>query len=116
MRIFRIMRSAFVIYVFLSPLRGHAADFPTVLSCTVNARANRDFGFTEKFWMGPVPDFGKKPDESRPFMVATKTKDVVLKQRIFSGLNTGRPVIRMVGPWSPLPEDAAEFTGTVVSR
>jgi len=117
MRISNVIRSTVVAFIFLSPLQGgHAADLPTVLSCTLNARANRDFGFKEKAWMGPVPEFGKKPDDSRPFMVATKSKEVILKQRIFSGLDTPRPVVRMVGPWGPLPEDAAEFTGAVVSR
>jgi hypothetical protein len=113
--IFRVIRFALIVFVFLSPLRAYAADFPTILSCTVNALANRDFGFNEKAW-GGIPSFGAKPDDSKPFTVATKTKELALKQRIFSRLDTPRPVVRMVGPWGPLPEDAAEFTGTVVSR
>lgn len=98
---------------------GFAADHPTILTCTVNAHADRNFGFREKAWMGPIPPFGKAPDSSRPFNIATKAgqNNVVFRDKIFSGLNTPKPMIRSVTPpIGGIEQEAFEAEGTVLSR
>jgi|SRR3990172_10594230 len=96
-----------------------ADDIPTILTCTVNAHANRDFGYSEKAWMGTIPDWGKKPNTSQPFNIVTKDerKDVIFRDKVFTGLNTSNPIVRSVTPTTKYAEEeAVEFKATVVSR
>jgi hypothetical protein len=107
-------------FAVVPPLSLSAAELPTVLTCTVNAHADRDFGFIEKAWMGALPDPGKAPDASRPFRMATKENPgtAILREKVFSGLDTPHPTIKSITPGNALglPAEAVEFRGTVVSR
>ncbi len=87
-----------------------AQDTPTSLACTSNAKASRDYGFGEKQWSGAIP-----LDPSKVFGISAVGQgqpNAVLRDKVFSSLNTSTPVIRSITP----PSDAAEFKGTVVSR
>lgn len=87
-----------------------AQHFPTSLACTSNAKASRDYGFAEKQWSGAIP-----PDLSKVFGISTAGQgqpNAILRDKVFSSLNTSTPVIRSITP----PGEAAEFKGTVVSR
>jgi hypothetical protein len=92
-----------------------AGDFPTSLACSSNAKTWRDYGFTEKEWSGTIPS-----NPSQPFGVSTKSKpnDIyVLRDKVFSSLNTKNPMIRSITPGGiGQEEQAAEFKGTVVGR
>jgi hypothetical protein len=95
-----------------------AQELPAVLTCTSNARASRDSGFREKHWSGH-PDH--RVESSRPFKVSgagskTSWGQFELRDKVFSGLNTATPEIRSITRFDKGPEDAAEFTGRVVSR
>jgi hypothetical protein len=99
----------FVYFVALTASAG-AQDMPTSLSCTSNAKAQRDYGFTEKQWFGVIP-----PDAAKVFGISTVKQTQTsgpLRDKVFSSLNTTTPVIRSITP----PGEAAEFKGTVVSR
>ncbi|MGH7770547.1 MAG: hypothetical protein ACREQP_24100 [Candidatus Binatia bacterium] len=105
-------------YVLLLVGSADAQDTPTSLTCTSNAKAWRDYGFTEKQWSGAIP-----PDPTRVFGVSTvkqKQPAFPLRDKVFSALNTSTPVIRSITPPRPglgQPEDeAAEFKGAVISR
>lgn len=114
-RLFFVLMPLFLLFAH----SGFAADLPTILTCTVNAHADRNFGFREKAWMGPIPPFDKAPDSSRPFKIATKAgqNDVVFRDKIFSGLNTPKPMIRSVTPSiEGIEQEAFEAEGTVLSR
>jgi hypothetical protein len=87
-----------------------AQDTPTSLACTSNAKASLDYGFGENQWSGAIP-----PDPSKVFGISTVRQgqpNAVLRDKVFSSLNTSTPVIRSITP----PGEAAEFKGTVVSR
>lgn len=89
-------------------------DRPTVLTCTANAKASRDYGFQEKEWMGTVGG-----GASHIFGVGTKRTPnaEILRDRVFSGLNTARPAIRSITQSGTGQGDSAsEFVGTVLSR
>jgi hypothetical protein len=95
-----------------------AQDSPTSLSCTSNAKASRDYGFTEKQWSGVIP-----PDPAKVFGISTvkqRQANFPLRDKVFSSLNTPTPVIRSITPPRPVTgqkeESAEEFKGTVVSR
>lgn len=101
-----------VIFAYFAALTASAGaqDTPTSLACTSNAKASRDYGFGEKQWSGVIP-----PDSSKVFGISTVVKgqsDAVLRDKIFSSLNTSTPVIRSITP----PGEAAEFKGIVVNR
>ena len=101
-----------VIFAYFAALTASAGaqDTPTSLACTSNAKASRDYGFGEKEWSGAIP-----PDPSKVFGISALSHgqpNAVLRDKIFSSLNTSTPVIRSITP----PSEAAEFKGTVVSR
>ena len=101
------------------PQSGRGEEIPTVLTCTVNAHADRNWGFDEKAWMGFMPKFGKALDPSRPFNIATRTdrNGVIFRDKVFSAINTPKPVIRSITPGIRKDEaEAVEFEGTVLSR
>lgn len=96
-----------------------ASDNPSVLSCTVNAHADRNWGFDENVWMGPIPKLGKAPDPSRPFNVATMPNQngVIFRDKVFSAINTPKPVIRSITQGIGNGEtESVEFEGAVLSR
>jgi hypothetical protein len=92
-----------------------ANELPSVLTCTSNAKASRDYGFLfEKRWLGIV---GGKPNET--FGVGTQRvpNGQILRDKVFSELNTARPTVRSIPPaGGGQDEDAAEFVGTVLNR
>lgn len=101
-----------VIFAYFAALTASAGaqDTPTSLTCTSNAKAQRDYGFTEKQWSGVIP-----PDAAKVFGISTVKQSQTsgpLRDKVFSSLNTSTPVIRSITP----PGEAAEFKGTVVSR
>jgi len=88
---------------------------PTSLTCISNAKAWRDYGFMEKVW-GKESLFGK----SKEFGITTPEntiKGIPLRDKVFSGLDTEKPIVRSI---TPMPggekEMAEEFPAIVVSR
>ena len=90
-------------------------ELPTVLACTSNAKAGRDYGFIEAQWSG-VP-LAQSPID---FGISTKANQVEtysLKDKVFSSLHTASPVVRSITPASgTAAEDAVEFSARVVAR
>jgi len=97
---------------------GEGQEPPTVLTCMSNAKASRDYGFSEKRWSGPV---GHLVEPSRMFATSggsskTSWGQFELRDKVFSGLNTQEPTVRSITRFEKGPEEAAEFVGRVVSR
>lgn len=93
-----------------------AQDSPTSITCTSNAKASRDYGFTEKQWSGAIP-----PDPAKVFGISTvkqRQLSAPLRDKVFSSLNTPTPTIRSITPpgMVQLEEHAVEIKGAVVSR
>jgi hypothetical protein len=113
------MRGLFIwalfVLAFLSQSLIYADELPTALSCSSNAKAWRDYGYSEKKWGGPLP-----PNPDRSFGIATKAKLVdgyALRDKVISALNTAKPRIRSITPSSDgIDEQATEFEGTIVGR
>ena len=97
--------------VFFLSTSVSAQSGPSSLVCRGNAKAWRDYGFTEKRWEGAGRNV---------FATATLGAEVEgfpLRDKVFSALNTDKPVVRSITPPQPgLPEDAVEFEGRVVLR
>jgi len=117
MRGIRVVACSFVLLIALFSA-GDGQQLPTNLMCTSNAKASRDYGFSEKRWSGQT---GHLVEPSRLF--ATGTRDSTtswgqfdLRDKVFSGLNTQQPVVRSITRYEKGPEEAAEFVGRVVCR
>jgi hypothetical protein len=97
---------------------GEGQELPTVLTCTSNAKASRDYGFFEKRWSGQV---GHLVEPSRLFATSgtsskTSWGQFELRDKVFSGLNTQAPTVRSITRYEKGPKEAAEFVSRVVSR
>jgi len=97
---------------------GEGQELPTVLTCTSNAKASRDYGFSEKRWSGQV---GHLVGPSRLFATSgtsskTSWGQFELRDKVFSGLNTQTPTVRSITRYEKGSEEAAEFVSRVVSR
>ncbi|MCW5982361.1 MAG: hypothetical protein KIT09_30020 [Bryobacteraceae bacterium] len=93
-------------------------ELPTVLTCTSNAKASRDYGFSEQRWSGQV---GHLVEPSRLFSTSDRSSKTSwgqfeLRDKVFSGLNTREPTVRSITRFEKGPEQGAEFVGRVVSR
>jgi hypothetical protein len=113
----RILGLIFCALPFIPPI-ANGQELPTTLMCISNAKASRDFGFTENKWTGQK---GHHLEEDQPFEIADKNSKVadtyfVLRDKVFSGLNTHKPIIRSVTKFKDETEEAAEFSAIVVSR
>lgn len=92
-------------------------NIPLSLTCTSNAQAIRSYGFPEKAW---IREIGKTSDE---FSTGTKAtpRGLIFRDKVFSQLDTGNPIIRSITPTHKLSEieleeQAVEFVGTILSR
>ena len=93
-------------------------ELPTILTCTSNAKTSRDFGFIEKRWTG---EKGHLIDSSTVFQTfdrnsKTSWDQFYLRDKVFSNLDTPKPVIRSITRFQDGTEDAAEFLGRVMGR
>lgn len=112
------MRCPIIVALLLLVLPGSAApsaqsDLPSVLTCTANAKAVRDYAFlVENGWSG-----GANSKEVFGIGTARTTNGLTLRDKVFSGLNTSRPTVRSITPGNATEgEDAAEFVASVESR
>lgn len=103
------------------------AQTPTVIQCTVNAKASRSFA-DDIGWYGPLPDRDgvqfRQPDKAQPFRVVvpneeTDINDILFDGFIFSQLDTQNPHVRLV----PFEKDSTgkpvpgyERDATVIQR
>lgn len=97
---------------------GEGQELPSVFTCTSNAKASRDYGFSEKRWSGQG---GHLIEPSRVFATSGRSSKTTwgqfeLRDKVFSALNTQEPTVRSITRYDKGPEDAAEFVGRVVSR
>ena len=97
---------------------GQGQELPTILTCTSNAKASRDYGFAERRWSGQP---GHLVEPSRMFAssgTSSKTSwgQFELRDKVFSGLDTQAPTVRSITRYDKGPEQAAEFVARVVSR
>lgn len=104
--------------LFLFSLRMEAQTFPTALACTPNARASRAFdAYDKKEWSGVSP---LRP--SVPFGVTTTSgsemdnDEQVLRDTVFSGLNSTKPVVRRIKRNEDGSELSIEYETLVVAR
>lgn len=113
----RILGLIFCVLPFIPPI-AEGQELPTTLMCISNAKASRDFGYTEKKWTGQK---GHHVEPDQPFQIAGKNSKVadvyfVLRDKVFSDLNTQKPTVRSVTKFKDESEEAAEFSAVVVSR
>lgn len=89
---------------------------PSILQCAINASADRSHD-SEHEWVGPLPEYGKAPDRSVPFLIARGGTESGF---IFSNLQSDNPTIRPIMAWrekgSDKPVLGAEKKGTVFRR
>ena len=113
----RMCAFALLLYMLLPiSLTVEGQEIPTAVTCTSNAIASRDYGFAEKVWTGQK---GHMVESSAPFQIATKDrklKGLYLRDKVFSGLNTEKPIVRSITRYEDGVEDATEFAVKVVSR
>ncbi len=90
-------------------------EVPTSLVCSSNAKAWRDYRFSEKRWEGSTT-LGIRT----PFGTTTSAKKnpaFALRDKIFSGLDTEKPIVRSITPAEgDVPEQAAEFEPKILLR
>jgi len=84
-----------------------------------NAKASRDFAFAEKRWEGEEGHamFGL----SQMFKIQTRDSKVAnafysLRDKVFSGLDTNRPIVRSITRYADGVDKGEEFLGNVVRR
>lgn len=117
MRALRVRRQSVlsILVVLFLVIPVHGAENPTSLTCVSNAKASRDYSFRDKQWAGTIP-----PRRDVTFGVATRPgreAHQVLRDKMFSRLDTDRPTIRSITPAEAAGEEVAlEFQGLVVSR
>jgi hypothetical protein len=98
---------------------GASVETPTILTCTSNAKASRDYEFSTKKWAG---EKGHTLHPAQPFDISIKGRerrdDIIrpLRDKIFSGLDTNYPTVRSITRFKEGDEQAQEFTARVVSR
>ena len=118
--------------VLFSSIRLESQEIPTTLTCLSNAKAARDYAFVEKRWEGanamPFVEklwegvkgngmFGSSPT----FKIQTRDSKVAdaffsLRDKVFSGLDTDRPIVRSITRYTDGVEEGQEFPGTVLMR
>jgi hypothetical protein len=100
-----------VMSVFSISIPIYAQSGPTSLVCRSNGKTWRDYSFTGKRWEG------RGRDAFATAILGATVEGFPLRDKVFSGLNTSKPVIRSITPsQGGLPEAAAEFDGRVVLR
>ena len=100
------------------------AQTPSVVHCTVNARATRAFA-EDIGWYGPLPDIDslgrKPPDASKPFQLfVAPSEEIFFSEYIFSELDTEQPHVRAI-PHPGILSDGQPLRGnereaTVIKR
>lgn len=97
---------------------GKAQELPTVLTCTSNTKASRDYGFSEQRWSGQANHLHEPKQKFTISDPSSKTSwgQFELWDKIFSGLNTAAPTVRSITRYEKGPNKAAEFVGRVVNR
>jgi len=117
---FRIYLLVFLLSTLSSvDVGAHAAELPTSLTCRSNAKATRDYGYTERRWVGQEGSW--MLGASGLFKVATRDSKVAdvaysLRDKVFSGLNTDAPLVRTITRFTDGGNMGEEFVGAVVSR
>lgn len=116
----RIRIFAFSLVVLLSSSVGVTAqELPTSLPCRSNAKALREYGFSEKQWEGQKA--ARMFEASRLFEIETRDSEVAglfysLRDKVFSGLNTSAPVVRSITRFPDGGDRGEEFVSRVVTR
>ena len=105
--------------VLFSSIRLESQETPTTLTCLSNAKATRDYAFVEKRWEGEEGNtmFGL----SRMFKIQTRDSKVAnafysLRDKVFSGLDTDRPIVRSITRYTDGVDKGEEFLGAVLMR
>jgi len=114
----QILAAAFSTVLLVAASQVAGQELPTSLMCTSNAKASREYGLGEKRWYGEA---GHHIEPSRLFAIGTpdsKTSwgQFELRDKVFSGLNTPKPIVRSITRYKEGPEQAAEFAANVVAR
>ena len=93
-------------------------ESPTILTCTSNAKASRDYGFASKRWTGEKGHLLDSSTMFRTFGRNSKTSwgQFSLRDKVFYNLDTTKPVVRSITRFEDGTEAAPEFVGTVVGR
>jgi len=99
-------------YSFLNPDLLFADETTTILECKANSKANRDYSFSRKSWVG------KDDRLAKTFTTNLDKNDMPLRDKIFTNINTDNPKIKSITPPTKyVPEGQfAEFKGKVIHR
>lgn len=94
-------------------------ELPSSLTCRSNAKASRDYAFAESQWQGQISRGMVR--SSSLFNVETRDSKVgdifySLRDKVFSGLNTGTPVVRSITRFPDGTDKGEEFSSKVVHR
>jgi hypothetical protein len=105
--------------VLFSSIRLESQEIPTTLTCLSNAKATRDYAFVEKRWGGE--EGGAMFGLSRMFKIQTRDSTVAnafysLRDKVFSGLDTDRPIVRSITRYTDGVDKGEEFPGAVLMR
>jgi hypothetical protein len=105
--------------VLFSSIRLESQELPATLTCLSNAKATRDYAFVEKRWEGEEGNtmFGLP----RMFKIQTRDSKVAnafysLRDKVFSGLDTDRPIVRSITRYTDGVDKGEKFMGAVVMR
>jgi len=102
----------FIVFSFIGVHLLFADEALTILHCECNAKANRNYYFLKKSWVG------KDDKLSKRFITHLDENDMILRDKIFTDLNSDNPKIKSITPpIKYVPEGQfAEFKGKVIHR
>ena len=99
--------------LLFSVLSAFGNEKTTVLQCVSNSIANRDYHFAQNQWVDG------KDNPSQEFKTGSKSKpnDLVMRDKIFSRIDTDKPIVKSMTPKTTLTEsETVEFVGSVLER
>ena len=94
-------------------------DSPSLLTCISGAKASRDYEFRTQKWSGQK---GHTLHPTELFEISTRSEEqndrIVqpLRDKVFSGLNSKKPIVRSISRYIDGVEQGEEFQATMVSR
>lgn len=110
------MSRAFIFAFIFTASAAFGQDEPvSILRCKCNAKANRDFLFTQKHWV----DGNDNPSTSFTTGTRTEPNGLVIYDKIFAGLTTNNPTVKSFASKDTTRykvDDVVEFSGSVLER
>ena len=108
-------RTIFFTFIIAASTAFGQNDPVSILRCKCNAKANRDFLFTNKEWV----DQNNKPSTSFGTGTRAEPNGLVIYDKIFAGLTTNNPIVKSFALKETTRfkvDDIAEFSCSVLER